>query len=75
MVNIEKLRTALKEQNISMDQAADVLCVDRATLYRRFQQGTRFTVEEVDRLSNLLNLSSVEMQSIFFDRELANMRD
>lgn len=71
MVNIEKLKTALKDQSISIDQVADTLGCDRATIYRRFQQSTKFTVDEVDRLSKLLNLSAEKMQQIFFDRELA----
>ena len=71
MVNIERLKTALKDQSLSIDQVAEALDCDRATVYRRFQQSAKFTVDEVDRLSKLLNLSAEKMQQIFFDQELA----
>ena len=34
-------------------------------------EGKKFTVEEVCKLSELLNLSSALVQEIFFERELA----
>ena len=54
------------------EDAARAIGVNRSTFYRRVQrEGSKFTVEEVEKLSTLLRLSSQEMQAIFFDRELA----
>jgi len=67
VVNTEKLRTMLRDQNVSIEQAADAIGIDRATLYRRFQQSDNFTVAEVDLLAKLLQMSEQDMRDIFFD--------
>lgn len=67
MVNVERLKTALKDKNITIERVACELSVDPATIYRRFnRQGEKFTVEEVAKLSKLLNLDGKTMQNIFF---------
>lgn len=72
MVNINKLREALAARSISYEDAAHAIGVDRATFYRRLERaGSKFTVEEVAKLSRLLNMDGQTMQDIFFDRELA----
>lgn len=72
MVNVDRLREALANKGITVEKAAEAIGVDRATLYRRLaQNGTRFTLDEVEKLSNLLALSRADLERIFFDRELA----
>lgn len=72
MVNITKLREAMRKAGLTPDTVSDVLHIDRATFYRRIaKKGTTFTVSEVSTLSELLKLPPQEMQEIFFDRELA----
>ena len=72
MVNIKKLKSALKENGISFEEAADAIGFDRVTFYRRINRnGESFTVKEIDALSRLLNMNSKTLQSIFFDRQLA----
>jgi len=72
MVNVDLLRDALSKQGVTVEQAAQAIDVDRATFYRRLAtNGARFTIDEVEKLAKLLNLSRVEMEHIFFARELA----
>lgn len=69
MVNVDRLRDEMKKKSISPDAAAAAMGIDVATYYRRMnRQGTKFTVEEVSKLSELLNLSPNTMQDIFFER-------
>ena len=69
MVNVTRLRNEMKKRSITPDAAATAMGVDVATYYRRMsRQGTKFTVDEVDKLSKLLDLSPELMQEIFFDR-------
>lgn len=72
MVNISKLRDALAARSITYEEAAKAIGIDRATFYRRIERaGSKFTVEEVVKLSQLLNMDGQTMQEIFFDNELA----
>ena len=72
MVNIGRLNEAMKAHAISYEDAARAIGIDRATFYRRMSRnGSKFTVDEVGKLSALLGLNSQTMQEIFFDRELA----
>lgn len=69
MVNVERLREEMRKRSVTADAAAAAMGIDVATYYRRMnRQGTKFTVEEVSKLSELLNLSSKAMQEIFFER-------
>lgn len=69
MVNVSRLREVMKQRSVSPEAAADAIGIDRATFYRRLErQGSKFTVEEVDKLSLLLKLSAKSMNEIFFDR-------
>ena len=69
VVNVTRLRNEMKKRSITPDAAATAMGVDVATYYRRMsRQGTKFTVDEVDKLSKLLDLSPELMQEIFFDR-------
>lgn len=66
---MNRLREAMKSRSITPETAADALGIDRATFYRRLErQGAKFTVEEVEKLSKLLKLTSKTMQEIFFER-------
>ena len=69
MVNVERLREEMRKKSVTADAAATAMGIDVATYYRRMnRQGTKFTVEEVSKLSELLNLSPNTMQEIFFER-------
>ena len=69
VVNVERLKDEMKKRSITPDAAATAMGIDVATYYRRLnRQGTKFTVEEVGKLSELLNLSPKVMQEIFFER-------
>ena len=68
VVNLERLRAALKQRGITIEQTADALNVNPSTLYRRFnRQGEKFTVDEVSKLAAMLDLSSERLSEIFFD--------
>lgn len=69
MVNIERLKTALKSRGVTIEQASERIGVNPATFYRRISQdGKNFTVAEVGMLVNLLGLDAKDMQAIFFEK-------
>ena len=68
-MNIERLKSALQSQNITIEQASEAIGMNPATFYRRINRnGEKFTVAEVGKLAELLNMSNKKMQDIFFDR-------
>ena len=72
MVNINRLKTALKQRNITIEQASEAIGIHPATFYRRIdRQGAKFTIEEVDALVKLLGIDNDDVAEIFFAEELA----
>ena len=72
MVNVARLKKAIQDRNLTIEQASEHLGVNPATFYRRISHnGEKFTVKEVGKLAELLNLDFKTMQSIFFDKPLA----
>lgn len=67
MTNTERLKNALKERHITIEQASKRLGVNPSTFYRKMSRDCdTFTVSEVGELAMLMNLDSKAMQDIFF---------
>ena len=72
MVNIERLKAVMKERNISIKDASDAMGMDEATYYRRMKgKGEKFTLMEVEKLAEMLDLEGEDVQEIFFSKALA----
>lgn len=68
MVNIERLKKALRSRDITIEQASEYIGVNPATFYRRISgDGKKFTVTEAGKLAELLNMDAKTMHGIFFD--------
>lgn len=69
MININKLRGKIVEQELNIAELADKIGIDRATLYRKLNSGgENFLVKEVDLMTKVLNLTLEEAVSIFFSQ-------
>lgn len=66
MFNKNKLKSKIIECGYSMEQIAQILEINPATLYRKFAQETEFTRKEIVRLKEALNLTLQEIDNIFF---------
>lgn len=67
MVNIRKLKAKLVEKNISIIELANVLGIDKSTVYRKLNKsGENFTVKDVEKISKALSLTYDDINSIFF---------
>ena len=72
MVNIDRLKTAMRAKNVTIEQASEHIGINPVTFYRRINRdGEKFTVSEVAKLADLLGMDSATMQDIFFDQKLA----
>lgn len=71
MVNTRLLRDKIEEKRTSISEVAARMGVDKATLYRRIANSESFTIGEVGKITEILNLSHDEAVSIFFSRSVA----
>ncbi|MCC8163490.1 MAG: helix-turn-helix domain-containing protein [Lachnospiraceae bacterium] len=72
MVNVKRLKGKIVECGLSVEKVADIVGVDKATLYRKMGAGGEtFTIKEANSIAKALGLSSDELNAIFFDHEVA----
>ncbi|HCR83896.1 MAG TPA: phage repressor protein [Lachnospiraceae bacterium] len=72
MVNINRLRGKMVENGITVDELAEIMGIDRATLYRRLNsQGKEFSIKEADTIVKALKLGKEEASNIFFSQFVA----
>ena len=72
MVNVNKLRGRMVEYKVNADKMASLLCINRATFYRKMENaGEAFTVREVGIIAETLELNLTELNAIFFDPSVA----
>ncbi len=74
-MNVNKLKGKIVEKEMSVAAFAKKLGVDRATMYRRLQDGgATFTIKEVKEICRLLELSGTEATEIFLPFMSHDMR-
>lgn len=66
-LNAFLLELKMKEANVSTEKAAKETKMDPATFYRKKVGESDFYRREIQILRKLLNLTSEEVDSIFFD--------
>lgn len=72
MVNVNKLKAKMVENEINADEISDMIGIDRATFYRRLaNNGETFSIKEADMIISALNLTKDEVNSIFFSQIVA----
>lgn len=74
-MNLRKLKAAKVEADVSVEQIANALHVDQATVYRKLSGKTEFVLSEVIILRELLHLSESDFQTIFFNQELTKTQE
>ena len=65
MCNVLKLKGKIKENDMTQEQFAKAINIDRATLARRMNRSESFTIGEVNRIVTVLSLSEDEALAIF----------
>ena len=65
-VNVDKLKGKMVEKNVTGDEMAKKLGVDKSTFYRKLKaEGLSFTIGQMHGIANALNLSNEEAVQIF----------
>lgn len=72
MVNINKLRGKIVEKGLTVCELANLIGMDKATLYRKISKnGEKFTIKDADSIIIALDLNAEETKSIFFAQIVA----
>ena len=64
-MNAQKLKGKLRECNTSYEKAAEVLNLSVASFNNKMNGKSKFYIDEIENLSNFLNLSNAEKIDIF----------
>ena len=71
-VDINYLKEKMREAGRTPDQAASAMGMNTATYYRKLKaDGVKFTVEEMQKIIQYLNLSEEDASRIFFAATVA----
>ncbi|MGW8381244.1 helix-turn-helix domain-containing protein [Streptococcus parasuis] len=72
MVNVNKLKGKIVEQNLSVEKLAELMGINKSTIYRKIaNDGSDFSIDEVNSMIKILNLSADDVISIFFKQIVA----
>lgn len=72
MTNVDKLKGAIKEKRMSPEKVAELIGIDKSTMYRKLNNGgDEFTIKQADSISQVLGLTAEEAQAIFFSQFVA----
>ena len=70
-LNIKELKIELVKQNLSIPKLADLIHMNKTTLYKRFNGKICFSQKEISDISTVLGLSQERIFEIFFTAEVA----
>ncbi|MEB3428889.1 toxin-antitoxin system, antitoxin component, Xre family protein [Citroniella saccharovorans] len=72
MTDTIELNYKIKDSGYKLQFLADQLNINRATLYNKIYNRSEFYAKEIQLLSDLLDLTSEERESIFFNNKVDN---
>lgn len=61
-----ELRVAMKRNGLNYTKLAEILGISYGTLWNKINQKTEFTLDEIQKLSEILDLSTEQRDQIFF---------
>lgn len=75
MVDIEELKRVMVVRGVTNEKLSEELNIDPSTLYRRLKnKGSKFNIEEAQKIKEVLKLSDKAAIKIFFKKWLALLR-
>ena len=59
MTNVDKLKGVIKEKQLSPEKVAEIIGIDKSTMYRKLSNGgDEFTINQADSISQALGFFS-----------------
>lgn len=69
-MNINDLRAEIARNNLSIPKLAELINVDKKTLYSRMNGETNFKQDEISAIAKVLELTSEKIMLIFYSDTL-----
>ena len=73
MTNTKEFKIALLRKGITAGELAEMVGMSRPSLSYKINNQRMFTVNEISKISEILGLSLIEKERIFFDNEVAKI--
>lgn len=73
MTNTKEFKIALLRNEMTASELADAVGMSRVSLSYKMNNIRMFTVSEISKISEVLKLSLVEKERIFFDNDVGKM--
>lgn len=64
-MNINKLKAKIVEKGMNVEALADVIGIDRSSLYRKLNNFEKITIGEASRMKDALDMTEGEASDIF----------
>ena len=65
-MNVRKLKGKMVEKGLNAETLAAKIGVDKSTLYRKLNEGEKFTIGDAQKIKDELELTDDEAKDIFF---------
>ena len=75
MLNVLKLKAARVQANVSIQDIAQEIGRNPATIYKKFNGKQEFTLSELNVLRKMLHIDIDSFCNIFFDNELVKTQE
>lgn len=67
-VNVNKIRAKMLESDISVEKLAEMIGMNRATMYRKLKEdGKTLSIAEATLIAKILKFSAEDFNTIFFN--------
>lgn len=70
-MNISELKAAMARKDINIPKLSELLEINKKTMYSRFSGKTEFSLSEIKKIAEVLELSNEDILIIFFTEKVA----
>lgn len=65
-MDVNKLKGKIVEKGMNVEKLAELISVDRSSMYRKLNNFEKITIGEANKIKSVLDLTDEEANSIFF---------
>lgn len=67
-MNVNKLKGKMVERGLNVEKFAELIGVERSSMYRKLNNAEKITIGEANRMRDALSLTNEEATAIFFEK-------